>query len=47
MELPAGAGEICVGGEREARANPDLTEVLGASDEAEERLRRGILGEAC
>ncbi len=44
---PAGAGEICVGGEREAKTNPGLAEVLGALDEAEERLGRGALGGAC
>ena len=50
VELPAdpdAAGEICVGGEHEAKANPALSEVLGALDEAEERLRKGALGEAC
>ena len=50
VELPAEPsqnGEICVGGDREGAANPDLGEVLGALDEAEERLQRGALAESC
>lgn len=50
VELPAdpeGAAEICVGGDREGAVNPGLREVLGALDEAEERLRRGELSETC
>ncbi len=50
VELPAEPsqnGEICVGGEREGAANPDLGEVLGALDEEEEKLQRGALAESC
>jgi hypothetical protein len=50
VELPAEpsrGGEVCVGGDREGAVNPGLGRVLGALDEAEERLRRGTLAEGC
>ena len=50
VELPAEpsrGGEVCVGGEREGAVNPGLGRVLGALDEAEERLRIGALAEGC
>jgi hypothetical protein len=50
VELPAEAsrgGEVCVGGDREGAVNPGLGRVLGALDEAEERLRRGALAGGC
>ena len=50
VELPAEpsrCADICVGGDHEGPVNPGLREVLDALDEAEERLRRGALAEAC
>ena len=50
MELPAEpsrGGEVCVGGDREGTVNPGLGRVLGALDEAEERLRTGALAKGC
>ena len=50
VELPAEpsrGGEVCVGGDREGAVNPGLGRVLGALDEAEQRLRRGTLAEGC
>ncbi len=50
VELPAEpsrGGDVCVGGDREGAVNPGLGKVLGALDEAEERLRRGALAERC
>ncbi len=50
VELPAEpsrGGEVCVGGEREGTVNPGIGRVLGALDEAEERLRRGALAGGC
>jgi hypothetical protein len=50
VELPAEpsrGGEVCVGGDREGANNPGLGRVLGALDEAEERLRRGALAGGC
>jgi hypothetical protein len=36
-----------VGGDHDGTVNPNLEKVLGALDEAEERLRRGALAESC
>ncbi len=50
VELPAEpfqSGEVCVGGDREGAVNPGIGRVLGALDEAEERLRRGALAGGC
>ena len=50
VELPAEpsrSGQVCVGGERERVVNPGIGRVLGALDEAEERLRRGALAGGC
>jgi hypothetical protein len=44
---PAQAGDICLEGEHEGAANPDLRKVLSVLDEAEEKLRRGELVENC
>ena len=44
---PSRSGEVCVGGDRKGAVNLDLGRVLGALDEAEERLRRGALAESC
>ena len=44
---PAQPGDVCLDGEHEDRVNPDLRKVLSVLDEAEERLRRGVLVEKC
>ena len=44
---PAQTGDICLDGEHEGRVNPDLRNVLSVLDEAEERLRSGMLVENC
>lgn len=50
VELPAEPfrnGDICIGGDHEGAVNLGLGQVLSALDEAEERLRRGVLTESC
>ena len=44
---PSQSGNVCVGGDHDGTVNPDLEKVLGALDEAEERLRKGALAESC
>ncbi len=44
---PSQSGDVCVGGDHDGTVNPNLEKVLGALDEAEERLRRGALAENC
>ncbi len=44
---PSQSGDVCVGGDHDGTVNPNLEKVLGALDDAEERLRRGALAESC
>ena len=44
---PSQAGDVCLDGEHEGRVNPDLRKVLSVLDEAEERLRSGVIVENC
>ena len=44
---PSQGGDVCVGGDHDGTVNPNLEKVLGALDEAEQRLRRETLTESC
>ncbi len=44
---PSQAGDVCLDGEHEGRVNPGLRKVLSVLDEAEERLRSGVIVENC